>query len=242
MPVGTLHSSLATQITPATIDKIHRRVPWGLLVHTTGRGVCAKAQKTGTTPVAVALDIYARSQDGRLHPYKWGGPTYVLDHDGALYQLAPDDIVTYHAGGGERDEYLNGSWIHRCSPKIVAAWHRAWPAYKSPQHLYPHASANTDYVGLEMIPCGSGFGMPMRAGLLFTREQHDRVVDLGRDLGQRHGWPGRWWRTPRLLGHEDVQPIDRDKGGGWDPGWLREAPYFDFEYVRVGFDPAIPNP
>ena len=36
----------------------------------------------------------------------------------------------------------------------------------------------------------------------------------------------------RLLGHEDLTPISRhDKKGGWDPGGLREVPYFDWEHV-----------
>jgi hypothetical protein len=74
----------------------------------------------------------------------------------------------------------------------------------------------------------------MRAGLRFTRAQHDTVAAPAIDIVDRNGWPSgeEWWRTPRLLGHEDLKPISRhDKGGGWDPGYLRDEPYFDWSYV-----------
>jgi N-acetyl-anhydromuramyl-L-alanine amidase AmpD len=74
----------------------------------------------------------------------------------------------------------------------------------------------------------------MRPGLLFTEAQHRALVALGRDLAARHGWPAGWGRTPRLVGHEDVQLLERqDAGGGWDPGALRAKPYIDFEFIRA---------
>jgi N-acetyl-anhydromuramyl-L-alanine amidase AmpD len=73
----------------------------------------------------------------------------------------------------------------------------------------------------------------MAKGLRFTKAQHDTLIDLAKEISVRHGWPAGWHRTPRLLGHEDVDILNRmDKGGGWDPGSLRSAPYFDFSYVR----------
>jgi N-acetyl-anhydromuramyl-L-alanine amidase AmpD len=125
--------------------------------------------------------------------------------------------------------------VSKCSPATVAAWRRQWPGYQSPQHLYPSRTANADYVGIELIPIGAGLGgQPMAPGLRFTRAQHEAVVALGRWLASRHAWPVGWALSPRLVGHEDVQPIQRqDRGGGWDPGSLRERPYFDFEFVRA---------
>ena len=62
-------------------------------------------------------------------------------------------------------------------------------------------------------------------------------ISLAIDCAARHGWPKGWHRTSRLLSHEDVQPIRRhDRGGGWDIGWLRAAPYFDLEFVRALID------
>ncbi len=53
------------------------------------------------------------------------------------------------------------------------------------------------------------------------------------DIGKRHGFPDGWQHTSRLVGHEDVDILERmDSHGGWDPGYLRAQPYFDFRYVR----------
>lgn len=219
---------------PRRSDEITRRArAWGFLIHTTGRGLVDKARKKGLSPIKVALDWYRDSQNG-ANGYPWGGPGYVLDHDGKIYQIADDLVLTNHAGGPDRARYLDGSWARMVSPETLARWRAQWPRHKSPQSLYPSRSANADYVGLEMIPCGAGFGTPMRPGLLFTKAQHDAVAALGRDLALRHGWPAGWAKTGRLVGHEDVQPLQRsDARGGWDPGHLRARPYFDFPAIRL---------
>ena len=230
--LSPLARQVAGGLDPATA---RLRKPWGLLLHTSGRGVTEQAAKQGKQPIEVALRIYLQSQRGELHPYTWGGPHYVMDHDGQLYQIAPDQAFTAHAGGPDRAAYLDGTWIARCSAETVARWLAAWPGFKSPSHLYPSRDANQDYIGVEMLPCGSGLGAPMRPGMLFTKAQHESAIDLGRDLARRWDWPIGWHRTPRLLGHEDVQPLQRQNaGGGWDPGTLRAAPYWDCEYVRAG--------
>lgn len=210
------------------------RDPWGYLIHTTGGGITAKAKKEKRTPIDVALDVYINSQNGS-NGYLWGGPGYVLDHDGTLYQLAPDNVLTNHCGGPNRQRYRNQSWRNIVSATAAQRWDDQWRAlgFDDPYDLFPSKTPNRDYVGLEMIPCGDGFGTPMRKGLRFTAAQHDAAVKLGRDLGARHGWPISWARTSRLVGHEDVDIIERDDAkGGWDPGYLRADPYFDFEYVR----------
>jgi N-acetyl-anhydromuramyl-L-alanine amidase AmpD len=74
----------------------------------------------------------------------------------------------------------------------------------------------------------------MRPGLRFTKAQHETIARLAWDIAHRNAWPSneRWWRSPRLLGHEDITPLSRhDKNGGWDPGALREKPFFDWKYV-----------
>lgn len=210
-----------------------RRSPWGFLVHTTGGGITPLAKKQHERPIDVAIKVYINSQNGS-NGYLWGGPSYVADHTGELYQLAPDEALTAHAGGAHRAAYLDGSWEKHASAAAVAAWRASWPGRAHPYSLFPSTSPNNDYVGLEMIPIGDGFGgEPMAPGLRFTKAQHDAAVALGRDLAARHGWPAGWEKTGRLLGHEDVDPLNRsDAGGGWDPGWLRAKPYFDFAYVR----------
>lgn len=232
-------SPLAKQI-QGRKTAITTRKPWGLLFHTTGGGITPKAKKTGKKPVDVAIQCYLDSQNGS-NGYPWGGPTYVMDHDGTLYQLADESTKTNHAGGDDREKYLDGTWINHCSKPAVAYWHAHWaPKFSNPQQLYPSKSANTDYIGVEMIPCGDGFGQPMAPGLRFTKAQHDAAIRLALDVGKRNGFPAGWERTSRLVGHEDVQPIERhDKLGGWDPGWLREKPYFDFNYLRAGVESAL---
>ncbi len=230
-------SPLAVQVAgmrdPATAK---RRAPWGLLLHTTGRGVTSLAAKRGEAAIDVAIRVYRDSQNGS-NGYKWGGPHYVLDHAGTFHQIAPDDAKTAHAGGSDRAKYLSGDWENEASLEVVQRWHEQWPHLRNPYDLFPSKSPNDDYVGVEMIPCGAGLGKPAGPGLLFTTAQHDAIAPFARDLARRHGWPGDWHRTGRLVGHEDVQPIERDDAhGGWDPGWLRAAPYFDFERVRTSLD------
>lgn len=228
-------SPLARQVKGARNPRDARaRTPWGLLLHTTGGGVTAKAKKTGRSPVSVAIDVYLSSQNGS-GGYLWGGPAYVLDHDGTLYQLAPDNVVTHHAGGPDRKHYESGAWVKRCAAKAVAAWKAKWPTFSSPAALYPATSPNTNYIGVEMIPCGDGYGTPASPGCRFTAAQLAAVVALGLELAARHGWPSDWAATPRLLGHEDVQPLRRHTiTGCWDPGYLRPGvAYFPFDQVRA---------
>jgi hypothetical protein len=65
-------------------------------------------------------------------------------------------------------------------------------------------------------------------------------------MAERHGWGEGWQAGPRLLGHEDLNPIQRSaKGEGWDPGGLRERPWFAWRWVRecaAGRDPGPPAP
>jgi N-acetylmuramoyl-L-alanine amidase len=216
------------------------RAPWGFLVHTTGSGVTALAKKQGKTPLEVAIEIYIASQNGS-NGYMWGGATYVCDYDGELYQLAPDNVKTAHCGGrsekypqGTRAFYIDGTWVTKLPVAVVDLWRWQWPTRRHPYSLFPTTDPNTAYVGIECIPIADGFGgSPMAPGLRFTTKQHNAVAELGKDLARRHGWPEDWSKTGRLVGHEDVDILNRsDKRGGWDPGWLRKAPYFDFTYVR----------
>lgn len=233
MPAFT--SPLATQASGFRSPADARlRKPWGLLLHTTGGGVTRKAKEKGRQPIEVALSVYRSSQNG-ANGYMWGGPHYVMDHDGVLYQIAREDIRTAHAGGADRSRYLDGTWAKTAGAEVVARWKAQWPGKRHPYSLFPSVTPNEDYIGVEMIPVGDGFGgQPMAPDLRFTRAQHDAAVALARDCASRLGWPTGWQHTGRLVGHEDVQPLRRnDRLGGWDPGWLRAKPYFDFGYVRA---------
>lgn len=230
------YSLLATTVAGVRDPKLARtRKPWGFLLHTTGGGITSKAKREGRKPIEVALEYYISSQNG-ANGYTWGGPAYVIDHDGSIHQIAPDEAVTHHAGGTNGASYRSGAWTGQVSAATVEHWKKRWPTFAHPYSFFPSSSPNTDYIGCEMIPIGDGFGgKPMRPGLRFTQAQHDAAVRLGLELALRHGWPPDWSSSKRgrLLGHEDVDPIERhDANGGWDPGFLRAAPYFDFDYVR----------
>jgi hypothetical protein len=235
VPVSIDHCPFALPVPGVRDPSLNSRIrsPWGFLLHTTGGGVTDSARKHGKMPIMVAIETYIASQNGS-NGYFWGGPSYVIDHDGVLYQLAPENIETMHAGSQNRPRYLDGSWKTACSPATVAHWTaKWWPRYSHPYALFPTHSPNLDYIGCEMIPCGDGFGSPMAPGLRFTRAQHETALALAIDIGKRRGWADGWRSSSKLLGHEDVDPLERsDAGGGWDPGYLRASPYFDFGFVR----------
>jgi hypothetical protein len=233
-------SNLAKQVAGRQTD-IVERTPGGLCFHTTGGNITKKAKARKTTPIAIALSVYREMQNGS-EGYNWGGPTYVMDTDGLIYELADELTRTNHIGssGGRRAQYLaeNGTaWRRLCSRAAVSCWENAWPGYLSPQHLFPGQSANTYYIGCELIPAGDGFGAAWTSrcsSLRFSEPQHRACIALAVDVATRHEWPDGWWLTPRLVAHEDVGLIDRhNAGGGWDWGALRQDPYVDFPLIRT---------
>lgn len=232
-----MRSPLAIQVPGVRDPKLamDRGVPFGALLHTTGRGVVALAQREKSTPLAEAIKTYIDGQNGSMG-YFWFGPHYVIDYDGKRYQVAPENAFTAHAGNqhGNRAAYMSGHWTAKCSGTALTAWRKAWPTYQHPYQLFPSTTPNHDYVGIEMLPIGSGFGgTPMRPGMLFTKDQHESAAELVKDIGTRHGWPDGWWKSSRLAGHEDVDILERmDTHGGWDPGSTRDQPYFDMPFVR----------
>ena len=206
---------------------------YGLCVHTTGRGVPNQANRTKRDALEIAIGIYTRGPNA-AH--------YVIGYTGTIAQIVPDDRIAWHVGGGakKRALYLTGNWRdpRECAPAAVRAWDRQWPGRKSPQHLFPGESANAAYVGVELIPTAKGQGVPAAGGGLFTVGQYAALIALGADLAERHGWPADWSSTSRLVGHEDVGLLDRHvEEGGWDPGFLRDEPLFDFPRVRLALSP-----
>lgn len=219
--MGLLRSPLANW-KPAKRKRWRRMKPWGLLVHTSGRGIVERAEKRRLPPMVLALEWYRRKS----------GVHYVIDYDGTIFQMLEDDRRGAHVGISllERASYLSGRWIisKKIARKSVLFWKNRWPEHESPQHLYPTASPNDCYVGVEMIP------LPERRenGLWFTDEQHEAVRSLALDLVVRHDWPLGWMETPRLVGHEDIDAFARwDGEGGWDPGAMRLKPRFDWKRI-----------
>ena len=201
---------------PAKRNRMRRMKPWGLLVHTSGRGIVARANKERVPAIVLALLWYQRKS----------GVHYVVGWDGTVHQMLEDDRRGAHVGVSliDRSRYLSGRWLRNkvIKGRAVDLWRRRWKGYKSPQHLYPTQSPNSCYIGIEMVPLEEE---DPETGLWFTDAQHAAVAALAEDLAERHDWPENWKETPRLLGHEDVSPLTRwDNQGGWDPGALRPRP------------------
>lgn len=228
--------------------------PGGLAPHTTGSGIAERARKAGHTLSSAellaltvsyyqgAMDRYERlkgidTPEATAERSKLGWPSAVIGLEGEIVQLLTDDVVAHHIGvsAAHRAAYLNGTWTKTIPAAVVDRWRAAWPAYPSPAHLYPGASANSYYFGVELCPTTHTIYQPAGTGQRFTARQYDSLARLGVDLARRHGWPHSWWTSARFAGHGEVAILDRmDAGGEWDPGWIRVgAPYFDKAAVQA---------
>jgi hypothetical protein len=226
-------------------DRPHDWIPvYGAVVHTTGGGLPLKAEKDGIDPLVLGSRVYNNSH-GCHYLIGWSGLA------GGLLQLA-DDAEQASGVGVRKDEPEKnqwtsvqrgkGAWEKDLPRALVERWRARWPGYANPLDLLPGTkSANAPYLHIEMIPCVYGghpdaFGtpVPFAAGQRFTAAQYLALGYLLVDIAKRHRWPDRWWATPRLLGHEDLTPLSRhDKNGGWDPGFLRAKPYFEWHVLAT---------
>ena len=225
---------------------------YGLVVHTTGGSLPGKAITNGIYPTLAAINWYTR---GNMHKEFHGGCHYVNGWQGIqggdLFQIANEREKAHGVGTVEQRQSISkGNFEKDLPSQLVNHWRKRWPGYKDSLDLLPDGEryANSCYIHVECTPVVyflrdkkrhkktviSSEYPPMRAGLRFTKAQHDAIAYLACDIAIRNGWPLgiKWWRTTRLLGHEDLTPISRrNKNGGYDPGYLRDRPYFDWDYV-----------
>lgn len=219
---------------------------YGLVVHTTGSGLPSRAKAENVHHTAYAVNHYTKADSHGCHyVVGWRGVA-----GGELLQIANEREQANGVGvtnrrnpsKDQRRSTEAGRFEADLPPVLLKLWRARWPGNKDSLALLPGTrGANAAHVHCECIPCVYHHqgkliedAQPMRSGLRFTKAQHDSVAMLALDVARRNGWPmnERWWRTPRLLGHEDLTPISRcDAKGGWDPGFLREVPYFDWNYV-----------
>jgi hypothetical protein len=224
-------SELATAQVERKRDMADRSIPvFGIAVHCTGSGIVTKALGHGADPFEYALAYYLRPDAYFAH--------YLVDFDGTIAQVADEHERAPHIGltSSDRDAYLSGRWKTKLPKAFVSSWRARWPRYASPSHLYPGRSPNNAYVGVEMLVwqerCA---GEPRAAGQKYTTAQHDAVAALAADIARRWELPAGWEDSGRLACHEDVSPLTRTSNGkGWDPGVLRTAPWFDWEYFNEG--------
>lgn len=202
---------------------------YGVAVHQTGSGEVENALKHGADPLEYLAEYYLKPDSYCAH--------YVIGWGGAIIQVVQDDLDAQHIGflPADRAAFLDGSWEGKVSPDTLRLWKAQWPAFKSPAHLFPGPSPNNVFVGMELVPIVDGANVtPMAPGLLFTAAQHQACAELAHDIATRAQLPSGWQLGNRLLCHEDVNPLERSsKSGGWDPGFLRDQPWFDMRWVRT---------
>jgi len=211
---------------------------YGVAIHQTGSSLVTAAYKHGADPLEYAIQFY-------LNPQNYF-PHYVVGYDGTIAQICDENGKALHIGfqPADRQACLDGSWTKKLPADLVVRWKTTWPAHMSPAHLFPGPSPNNVYVGIETIPIVRGATTadvePMGVGLIYTTAQHESIAELVVDIMKR--WDlgaaflsGLALARGRLVGHEDVNPIQRhtkNPPAGWDPGALREHPWFDFPWVR----------
>lgn len=214
-------------------DKVAKRAKaqaYGIVVHTTGSGVPSRAEQRKEDPLTTAVRIYCTPDYTDPKTGKTAFTNfahYVIAYDGRIVQIADELIRARHVGfAEERPFYLDGSWKQKVSAKTLALWTAKWAGWESPAHLFPGNSVNEVYLGIELIPLLKRDPN----GTLYTDAQYKALGALIKDIAGRHGFEAK---GARLVGHEDVNPIDRSNaGGGWDPSALRDAPNFLWELVK----------
>lgn len=188
---------------------------FGVMIHTTGRGLLDRARRERISPMEAAINVY--TAPGAYFPH------YVV-HGNEAVQIADERERASHAGvpASQRRLYLSGQWESMVPKKTLKRWRKRWPGFKSPSHLYPGRSPNACYIGIEMIP---------KRDATFSWPTVKTAARLTEDIMARHGIdPGDdldGTGYPQLVGHEDVEPLERwNRFGGWDPGALRAKPLF----------------
>jgi N-acetyl-anhydromuramyl-L-alanine amidase AmpD len=230
MPLGL--SSLAMPIDNLKAASPRSGGVYGIAVHQTGESIVEEAIKKGVDPLQHAIAYY--DSPGAYYAH------YVVGHDGTIAQITDEGLKAPHIGflREDHDAFLDGSWASRLPDALVTRWRARWPDFKSPADLFPGPSPNDVYVGVEMLPLSGD--LSSRASWLptarFTEAQHRAVKALALDIAARWGLPEEWWTGGRLVGHEDVNPLERhttDPAACWDPGYLRDEPWFDFDWLRM---------
>jgi hypothetical protein len=185
---------------------------YGVCVHTTGSGPATKARAGSRSPLQVALDYYVHGGEGFPH--------YLIGYDGTIHTICDEAYIAWHAGWATRGG--KSRWSNWTAPAWWSSVWRRWNARAPADLLPPHAqSPNSVYVGAELLADASGWG--------FTDAQYDALARLAVDVFRRHGIPLTEPPNPSLLGHEDVEPIERANAqGGWDPGAHRTVPKFSW--------------
>jgi hypothetical protein len=192
-----------------------------LLIHSTGPGMSKYARIHELTNEETVARVYGNPGNSCAH-------VCVLP-DGARIRTTPYDLVAPHCGASsvQRQRMLDGSWRAWTSDDAEEQWAKLWPGVKSPQHLFPTASANDSCEGLETW---KGDAIDPETGTRYTMAQYRSTAQW---VVQRERALGFLADGVRLLTHEAVQPFERwDDVGGHDPGVMRPVPLYNWPLLR----------
>ena len=178
---------------------------YGLCVHTTGSGPARRARTTGRSAINEAIAIYTNGPEG---------PHYVIGYEGDIHAICDEAHVAWHAGWLGQGRARWRTW------PAPAWWSSIWSRFnaRNPADLLPPSAndPNQVYIGVELVGNENAGG--------FTGAQYDALARLIVDVFNRQRIPLVQPPNPRLLGHEDLEPISRsNRDGGWDPGAHKRA-------------------
>jgi len=234
-----LVSLLATQLGDVHPAPRRRRSFWGIALSASDEETVTVALQSGADPLEALLTEYLQPASRFPH--------YIVGYDGTIVQICDEKQKAEQVGfdASDRRAFLDGSWKKRLPASAVERWRQQWPDRESPAHLFPGLDPSQVYIGVELLPIVDGVQVqPLSAALRHTFEQHQAVANLGTDIAERLGFPPNWHRSERLVGQEDLNPLQRsmsDPPAGCDPGSLGPSDdrWLDLAWVRQQIDRSL---
>ncbi len=155
-----------------------------------------------TTSTRVDTRYHAVSQDSRvqfiiLHYTE-------IDFTHSLHRLTQEEVSSHYLINDQPPT------IYRLVDENRRAWHAGSSYWQGFTHL------NSNSIGIEIVNRGNG-GDPTSPYADYPEQQIERVIALVRDIERRHGV-----RPDRVLGHSDIQPMNKQDPGPKFP-WYRLA-------------------
>ena len=170
--------------------------PLGICLHTTGRGVLARAKRENTTPLQAAVRVYTQIMDPSPH--------YLIGYGGEIISIVDEDLVAWHAGSSNRESSLYALLPQQSAP-WASWWRDRWPGAKSPNRLLDHGKnhGGNACLGIELLATEDG---------TWPEPQMVSLVALIDDIRARQRG------ATRVYQHADFCPYTRTTKAGrpWD--------------------------
>jgi N-acetylmuramoyl-L-alanine amidase len=127
-----------------------------------------------------------------------------IDFAHSLHRLTQEEVSSHYLIDAEPPKVY----------RLVDEGRRAWHAGPSYWQGYTHLNSNS--IGIEIVNLGNG-GDSGAAYAEYPERQIKLVIELVRDIERRHGV-----RPDRVLGHSDIQPLNKQDPGPRFP-WYQLA-------------------